>query len=149
MPTLTPGDGQDLLAAYKRAWERRDPEAPLALCTPTDAEHRANPFDDAVVGANAIRQMWNDVAAEPGERGVRCRACLGRRSRPCWPASTARTRIARPPERVRIRGFMTIEVNDDGLIQRLRQWPVSSVVGTDSTFKVDRRPEGGLQWPVT
>ena len=38
---------------------------------------------------------------------------------------------------------MTIELNDDGLIQRLRQWPVSSVVGTDATFKVDAmRGEG-------
>lgn len=141
MSTLTPGDGQDLLAAYKRACERRDPEASLVLYA-TDAEHRANPFDDAVVGANAIRQMWNDVAA--GQANVEFDA------EHLWVVgSTVLTSFhgaytdRETTERVRIRGFMTIEVNDDGLIQRLRQWPASRVVGVDSTFKVDAgRREG-------
>lgn len=141
MSTLTPGDGQDLLAAYKRAWERRDPEAALVLYA-KDAEHRDNPFRDPVVGANAIRQMWNDIAAS--EANVEFDAehvwVVGATALANFHAAYTDRSTA---ERVRIRGFMTIEVNDDGLIQRLRSWPVSSVVGTDSTFKVDAtRREG-------
>ncbi len=141
MSTLTPGDGQDLLAAYKRACERRDPEASLVLYA-KDAEHRANPFQDAVVGANALRQMWNDIAAS--------QANVEFDAEHVWVVgATVLTSFhgaytnRETTERVRVRGFMTIEVNDDGLIQRLRQWAVSSVVGLDATFKVDaNRREG-------
>ena len=50
--------------------------------------------------------------------------------RPCLPAGMPPTRAGQSGERVRVHGFMTLELADDGLIQRLRQWPVERVVGS-------------------
>ncbi|HXX59930.1 MAG TPA: nuclear transport factor 2 family protein, partial [Candidatus Sulfotelmatobacter sp.] len=62
MPTLTPGDGQDLVDRFKRAWERLDVDAAVDLFR-EDAEYRFDPFEAPLTGANAIRAHWNDVAA--------------------------------------------------------------------------------------
>jgi SnoaL-like protein len=142
VPDLTPGDGQDLLAAYKRAWERRDVELAISLYA-GDAEHRDHPFRDPYVGSNAIRTMWNDIAAN--EAHVEFDAervwVVGRTVLSSWHgAYTDRTN----GDRVRIRGFMTIEVNNERKITRLREWPVSRVVGKDSTYDVPANElEGG------
>ena len=134
MQNLTPGDGQDLLAAYKRAWEQRDPDAAMELYA-EDAEHRDDPFRDPYVGSNAIREMWNDIAAN--EANVEFDAervwVSGNTVLSSFHAAyTDRT----SGQRVRIRGFMTMELNDERRVTRLREWPVTRVVGTDSTFKV-------------
>ena len=134
MSTLTPGDGQDLLAAYKRARERRDPDAALALYA-DGAEHRENPFRDPIVGTNAIRAMWNDMAASQANTEFDAERVwvVGDTVLAGYHAAfTDRDTAAR----TRVRGFMTMELNNERLIQRLRDWPVSSVVGTDFTFKV-------------
>jgi ketosteroid isomerase-like protein len=139
MPTLTPGDGQDLLAAYKRAWEHRDPDAAMALYA-DDAEHRDNPFRDPYVGANAIRAMWNEIAANQANVEFDAETVWvvgGTVLASFHCAYTDRSDASR----VRIRGFLTIELNDAHLIKRLREWPVSRVVGTDSTFHADARTE--------
>ena len=52
VPTnLTPGDGQDLFARFKRAWEGRDPDAMLELFS-KDAEYRIDPFMEPMTGLN-------------------------------------------------------------------------------------------------
>jgi hypothetical protein len=40
---------------------------------------------------------------------------------------------------------MTAELDADGRVQRLREWPIAQVVGTDSTFRPDQpsRPAHG------
>ena len=133
MPDLTPGDGQDLLNAYKRAWERRDVDAAMALYADA-AEHRDHPFRDPYVGSNAIRAMWNDIAAN--ERHVEFDAervwVVGRTVLASWHAAyTDRTNA----DRIRMRGFMTLELDDARKVTRLREWPLSKVVGKDSTFE--------------
>lgn len=141
MPTLTPGDGQDLLAAYKRAWEGRDPDAALALYA-DGAEHRADPFEESHVGENAIREMWNHLAAS--------RANVEFDAERIWVVGStvlvnyhaAYTERA-SAERVRLRGFMTIELNDEKRITRVRGWPVTRTVGTDSTFHAEPHTEAG------
>jgi len=133
MRDLTHGEGQDLLERYKRAWQGRDPDAAMALYAPR-AEHRDHPFRDPYQDENAIRGMWNDIAANEdhvefdAERiWVAARTVLA-----SWHAAyTDRT----SGERVRLRGFATFELDEAGLIQRLREWPVSRVVGMDSTFR--------------
>jgi limonene-1,2-epoxide hydrolase len=62
MPSLTPGDGQDLLARLKTATERRDVDLAVSLFR-EDAEYRPDPFEEPSVGANAIRAVLNDDAA--------------------------------------------------------------------------------------
>lgn len=132
MPTLTPGDGQDLLAAYKRAWERRDPDAAVELYA-EDAEHREDPFEEPQVGELAIRAMWNRRAATQANAEFDAEHV--------WVVSatvlasyhaayTERTTA----QRVRRRGFMTLELNEQKRITRAREWPVTRAVGVDSTF---------------
>jgi ketosteroid isomerase-like protein len=135
MAQLTPGDAQDLLERYKRAWESRDPDLAMALYRP-DAELRLDPFEDPALGANAIRAIWNDVAATQTnvEFDAERTWANGQTVLASWHAAFTRRSNA---ERVRIRGFSTFELDDAGLIQRARQWAVMRVVGRDATVEVE------------
>jgi ketosteroid isomerase-like protein len=131
--TLTPGDGQDLFARFKQAWEGRDPDAMLDLYA-DGAEYRLDPFLEPLAGLNAIRAHWNAVAVEQdhiefdAERvWVSGRTVLG-----SWHVALTRRASA---ERVRVRGFTTMELDDQGRIVRMREWPVSRVVGVDSSYQ--------------
>ncbi len=132
MGPLTPGDGQDVLERYKRAWEARDVDAVMELYA-ADAEHRDHPFRDPYQGANAIRAMWNDIATN--EVNVEFDAervyVAGRTVLASWHAAYT---DATNGDRVRMRGFATFELDATGLIERLREWPLSRVVGRDSTY---------------
>jgi hypothetical protein len=133
VPNLTPGDGQDLLDAYKRGWERRDVEALMTLYA-DDAEHRDHPFGEARVGSNAIRTMWNDIAA--AEAHVEFDAeriwVVGNTVLASWHgAYTDRSNA----DRIRMKGFITFELNAARKIERVREWPASRVVGKDATFQ--------------
>lgn len=142
MPTnLTPGDGQDLFARFKRAWEEREPDAMLELYA-KDAEHRVDPFEEPMTGLVAIREHWNDVAASQdhvefdAERiWVSGGTVLG-----SWHVAFTDRATA---DRVRVRGFSTMELDDQGLIIRLREWPIRRVVGVDSSYKQRAASEAG------
>jgi ketosteroid isomerase-like protein len=139
VPTiLTPGDGQDILAHYKRAWEKRDPDAMSELFA-DDAEYRVDPFVTPLHGANAIREHWNDVAA--GQAHVEFDAehvwVSGRTVLANWHVAYTRRESS---ARVRVRGFSTIELDESGSISRMRDWPVTHEVGTDTKFKPDPVP---------
>ena len=130
---LTPGDGQDLFARFKRAWEERDPDAMLELFA-EGAEYRTDPFVEALSGLVAIREHWNDVAATQdhvdfdAERvWVSGRTVLG-----SWHVAFTDRATA---DRIRVRAFSTMELDDHGRIVRLREWPVRRVVGTDGSYQ--------------
>lgn len=141
MEALLHGDGQDVLERYKRAWEARDVDAVMELYT-EHAEHRDDPFREPYQGANAIRAMWNDIAAN--EANVEFDAeriwISGRTVLAAWHAAYT---DATNGDRVRTRGFATFELDAGGLIERLREWPISKVVGRDSTYATLRRSERG------
>ncbi len=131
--TLTPGDGQDLFARFKHAWEKRDPEAMLELYR-EDAEYRTDPFEQPLEGALAIRKHWNEVVAAQDhiEFDVERVWVSGRTVLGNWHvALTVRASAAR----VRIRGFTTLELDDDGRIRRMKEWPVTRTVGVDSSYR--------------
>lgn len=132
MAELTPGDAQDLLERYKRAWETRNPDLALELYR-EDAELRLDPFEEPARGANEIRAIWNDVAATQTnvEFDAERTWAVGQVVLCSWHAAFTRRATA---ERVRVRGFSTFELDASGLIERTRQWAVSRVVGRDSTF---------------
>ena len=134
MPQLTPGDGQDLLAAWKRGWEGRNPDTIVDLFD-DDAEYRQAPFTEPLKGVNAIRQLWNGLAASQAnvEFDAEHVWVSGATVLASWHA--AYTRRDAGGERVRAYGFMTAELNDAGKVWRMRMWPVERVVGHDSTFK--------------
>jgi limonene-1,2-epoxide hydrolase len=136
MPTLTPGDGQDLLAAYKLAWERRDPDAAVALYA-EGAEHRDDPFDAPLMGTNAIRALWNQRAASQANVEFDAERVW---TAAAWVLSSYHAAYTERSnaDRIRRRGFLAFELDDEKHILRARDWPVSRTVGTDATF----RPEG-------
>ncbi len=142
MPTnLTPGDGQDVFARFKRAWEERDPDAMLELFS-DDAEYRLDPFAESLRGLVAIRAHWNGVVAAQdhiefdAERvWVSGRTILG-----SWHVALTERASA---DRVRIRGFSTLEMDEHGRIARLREWPVRRVVGIDSSYRQRATTEAG------
>lgn len=136
MPTsLAPGDGQDLLARYKRARERRDPDLALELFR-EDAEYRHDPFEAPLVGALAIREHWNGVAANQAnvEFDAERVWVAGRTVLASWHSAYTRRSSG---ERVRQRGFMSLEVDEEGLVARMREWCLERVVGVDGTFWED------------
>jgi ketosteroid isomerase-like protein len=142
VPTnLTPGDGQDLFARFKRAWEERDPDAMTELFS-DDAEYRIDPFTEPLSGIVAIREHWNSVVAAQdhvefdAERvWVSGRTVLG-----SWHVALTERASA---DRVRVRGFSTMEIDDHGRIARLREWPVRRVVGIDSSYRQRVANEAG------
>jgi hypothetical protein len=137
--SLTPGDGQDLFARLKRAWEARDPDRFVELFS-AEVEARLDPFEPPLSGANELRAHWNAFAAErvhaefDAERvWVVGRTVLGS----FHAASTSRS----SGEKERVRGFMILELDDEGLVTRLRQWSIARVVGREGPF--DPAASGG------
>lgn len=129
---LTHGDAQDLMETYKQGWERRDVDLAMSLYR-ADAEYRESPFEPPLAGANAIRAMWNDIAANEAhvEFDVENLWAIGTTVLGSFHAAyTDRT----TGERVRLRGFMTMEVDDGLHVRRLREWTLSEVVGMDETL---------------
>jgi len=133
--TFTNGDAQDLLAAFKRGWERRAPDEILELLD-RDIDYRPDPFAEPLLGLNAVRALWNDLAATQAhvEFDAERVWVSGTTVLASWHAAFTRRATA---ERVRARGFMTLELGDDRRIKRLRQWPSERVVGSDSTFEAE------------
>lgn len=56
----------DWVGRYITAWDSNEPADVRALFAP-DAEYRWNPWDDPVVGADAITAAWLDHRDEPGD----------------------------------------------------------------------------------
>jgi limonene-1,2-epoxide hydrolase len=140
MPTLTPGQGQDLLSAFKRASERRDVDLAVSLFR-EDAEYRPDPFESALNGENAIRAYWNDLVA--GWVNVEFDAervwVAGNTVLASWHSAMTNRNSA---ERLRYRGFMTFELDDAGLVSRFKQWHAARRVGIDSTVDPEPIPAG-------
>jgi ketosteroid isomerase-like protein len=141
VPTLTPGQGQDLLSAFKRATERRDVDLAVALFS-EDAEYRPDPFAAALSGANAIRAWWNDMAARfvNVEFDAERIWVAGNTVLASWHSATTNRGNG---ERLRYRGFMTFELDDSGRVTRSKQWPVARTVGIDSTVDPEPAPAAG------
>ena len=135
MPDLTPGEAHDLLAQIQLGWQERQPETVVALFA-SDADYRENPFTQSLSGHNAIRARWNDICARQVniEFDAERVWVSGATVLASWHAAYTRRRTA---ERVRVRGFTTLELDGDGLISRFRQWPISRVVGTDESVRAE------------
>jgi hypothetical protein len=143
MPPLTHGDAEDILAAFKRAWEQRAPDMIIELFD-KEADYRPDPFAEPLIGLNAIRGLWNETVANQAhvEFDAERIWVSGSTVLASWHGAYTRRATA---ERVRARGFMTLELSDGQprLIQRFRQYLFERVVGSDSTFHAEGGPDGG------
>jgi limonene-1,2-epoxide hydrolase len=140
MRDLSHGEAQDVLDAYKRAWETRDPDAAVELFSP-DAELRRDPFEEPLRGANAIRAYWNQAAESQAhvEFDAERIWASGRTVLASWHVAFT---VRATAQRIRARGFMTLELDDRGKVWRARQWWHTREVGTDSTVAHERDVTG-------
>jgi ketosteroid isomerase-like protein len=113
----------DLLEAYGRAWQTFDGDAWVALFT-EDAEYHEDPFDPPLVGHTALRayllkaaEAQDDVDFTVERHWVSGDTVLA-----AWHASFVRRAAGR---RVRLAGFMTLEIAPDGRVARFRGWTVA------------------------
>jgi len=129
MTTFTHGDAQDLLAAFKHGWESRSPDEIVGLLA-DDVDYRPDPFTDPLLGQNAVRALWNELAASQVSVEFDAERIWLVESTVLASWHGAYTRLT-TAERVRVRGFMTLELDADRRVVRFRQWPIERVVGVD------------------
>lgn len=112
--------GEDLLDRYGRAWMTFDGDAWTDLFT-DDVEYREDPFEPALVGHNAVRAYLLEAAERQRdvEFTVERHWVAGSTVLAAWHASYVRQA---DEARVRLAGFLTMEVADDGRIARFREW---------------------------
>ena len=109
-----------LLEAYGQAWTDFDGDAWVALFT-EDVEYHEDPFEAPLVGHNALRRYLLDAAEDQEQveftveqHWAEDATVLG-----AWHASFIR-RSTRA--RVRLAGFMTLDIAADGRVSRFREW---------------------------
>lgn len=118
--TLDHAGAEALLDRYVHAWETFDGDAWADLFT-EDIEYHEEPFEPPLVGRNALRAYLLEAAEtqEQVEVTIERHWVVGPTVLAAWHASFVR----RPSgARVRLAGFMTLEVADDGRIGRFREW---------------------------
>lgn len=120
---LTPGHGQDLLAAYKHAREARDPDAAMELFS-DDIEYRFDPFEPSLRGRVEVREYWNALAATQLEVEFDAETVwvVGRTVLCDWHAGYDEPGI---DVRIRARGFLTMELDDAGRVHRVHEWTLT------------------------
>jgi ketosteroid isomerase-like protein len=110
----------DLLERYRRAWETFDGDAWTDLFT-DDIEYTEDPFEPPVVGRNAIRAYLLDESERQDQVEVTFERhwVVASTVLAAWHASyVSRSDRAR----VRLAGFMAMELADDNRIARFREW---------------------------
>ncbi|MEO7663515.1 MAG: nuclear transport factor 2 family protein, partial [Candidatus Limnocylindrales bacterium] len=117
---LTHETAATLLERYATAWADHDGDAFVALHT-EDAESVEDPFKPPLVGSNALRQRLLDAAEaeEQVEFTFERHWVVAPTILAPWHASYV-DRDSRA--RVRMAGFATFEIADDGRIRRARFW---------------------------
>jgi hypothetical protein len=110
----------DLLDRYKRAWETFGGDAWTDLFT-ADAEYHRDPFDPPMVGSNALRAYLLKLAESQDQVEVTFERhwSVGETVLAAWHASYVQVPTR---ARVRVAGFMTLEIAGDGRISRYRGW---------------------------
>lgn len=136
--SLAPGDGHDLFARFKKAREKRDPDGLMELFA-EDAEYRVDPFMTPLTGENAIREHWNMVVASEAHVDFDMERVwvVARTVLASWHGAYTRQGSG---DRIRVRGFSTVELDDQGLVTRWRDWPQERHIGTDSKFRPEPEP---------
>lgn len=118
---LDPDAFEGWLRAYQRAWETGDPDAAVALFA-DDAAYYETPFDEPMVGAEAIRRYWSE-GAEQAQADVRFRYTIlstaGRTGVARWSAA-----FERVPSGVGVEldGVLAAEFDTSGRCQAFGEW---------------------------
>jgi ketosteroid isomerase-like protein len=118
--TIDYAGATDLLDRYGRAWETFDGDAWIALFS-EHAEYHEDPFEPPLVGHNEIRAYLLEASGtqDQVEFTIERHWVAGSTVLAAWHASFVRRGTN---ARVRLAGFLTLEVGSDGRIDRLREW---------------------------
>ena len=118
--TIDHASAGDILDRYRRAWETFDGDAWVELFD-EDVEYHEDPFEPPLVGHNAVRAYLLEASAAQDQVEVTIERhwVVGPTILAAWHASFIR-RSSRA--RVRLAGFMTLEIADDGRVRRFREW---------------------------
>jgi hypothetical protein len=112
---------QDWMAALGAAWEARDPDAAAALFT-EDVRYHETPFDEPMVGVEAVRAYWAEVPE--GQRdvhfGFEVLATTANGGLARWQASFER--IPANGSRRELDGVVMVELDGSGRCTLLREW---------------------------
>jgi ketosteroid isomerase-like protein len=117
--TIDYATGGELLERYGRAWQAFDGDAWVDLFS-EDVEYHEDPFEPPLVGHNAVRAYLLEAAERQEQVAftVERHWVVDPTVLAAWHAGYIR-RADRT--RVRLAGFMTLEMRD-GKIARLREW---------------------------
>lgn len=118
--TLDHAAATDLLERYGQAWRTFDGDAWTDLFT-DDVEYHEEPFEAPMVGHNAVRAYLLEAAEHQSDVDftVERHWVVAPTVLAAWHASYVRRTDS---ARVRLAGFMTLEIADDGRISRFREW---------------------------
>ena len=110
----------DLLDRYGRAWETFDGDAWADLFS-EDVEYFADPFEAPLVGRNAVRSYLLEAAEnqQQVEMTIERHWVVPPTVLASWRASYVRRRDR---TRVRLAGFTTLEIAEDGRIAHFHEW---------------------------
>src|SRR6187200_227598 len=101
-----------LLEAYGRAWTDFDGDGWVALFT-EDAEYHEDPFEAPLVGHNALRRYLLDAAEDQEQVEFTVEQHWAEHASFIRRSTRARVRLA---------GFMTLDIAADGRVSRFREW---------------------------
>jgi ketosteroid isomerase-like protein len=106
------------LAAYRRAWEERDPEAAAALFT-EDGVYAWGPYEEPLRGRDAIRARWAEVTS--GQSDVKFSSqvlgSLDAGGVAHWACSFNVGDL-----RIDLDGIFIVVLTEDGLCSDFREW---------------------------
>ncbi len=111
----------DWMAALGAAWEARDPAAAAALFA-EDVRYHETPFDEPMVGVEAVRAYWAEVPERQRDVrfGFEVLATTPKGGLARWQAWFER--IAADGTRRELDGVVMVELGDDGRCSLLREW---------------------------
>ncbi|MFL5779614.1 MAG: nuclear transport factor 2 family protein [Chloroflexota bacterium] len=117
--TIDYAAGGELLERFADAWSTHDGDAFVGLFA-DDAEFHPDPFGAPLVGHNAIRAYLLERSRDEdqAEFTVEQHWVSGSTVLAAWHASVVRSGGAR----VRLAGFLTMELGGNDRIVRLREW---------------------------
>jgi uncharacterized protein (TIGR02246 family) len=107
------------LAAYEAAWRAAGTEGLAGIFT-DDASYLQSPYEEPVVGLDAIRRMWDEEREGPDEVFAIATEIL---------AVDGATAVVRAevrygdPVRQEYRDLWIVHLGDDGRCRRLEEWP--------------------------
>ncbi|HEX4291054.1 MAG TPA: nuclear transport factor 2 family protein [Trebonia sp.] len=107
------------LAAYEAAWRAAGTEGLAGIFT-DDASYLQSPYEEPVVGLDAIRRMWDEEREGPDEVFAIATEIL---------AVDGATAVVRAevrygdPVRQEYRDLWIVHLGDDGRCRRFEEWP--------------------------